>query len=84
MGGENVSGGQKQIISLMRAIIISKPIILLDEPTASLDSKHRLIVYKLIQKMKEQGKTIIISTHDPDLINLGDNIIRLDKGKIVK
>jgi ABC-type multidrug transport system fused ATPase/permease subunit len=77
MGGENMSGGQKQIINLFRSILTKKQIILLDEPTSSLDKKNRLIIYNMINIMKQLKKTIIISTHDTELIDLGEVIITL-------
>ena len=82
-GGEKLSGGQRQIINLFRSILSEKQIILLDEPTSSLDSINRKIIYKMIKGMKKLKKTIIISTHDPELINIGHKIITLQKGKII-
>ena len=80
-GGENMSGGQRQIINLFRAILTKKDIILLDEPTSALDEKNRIIIYKMIKSMAKLNKTIIISTHDPELIKMGNKIIQLNKGK---
>ena len=79
MGGQKLSGGQKQIISIFRALKENKKIILLDEPTSDLDPKTRNIIYKLLLLIKSFNKTIIIVTHDLDLINLGDEIIDLSQ-----
>lgn len=84
LGGGKMSGGQKQIINLFRAILTKKDIILLDEPTSALDEKNRNIIYMMIKSMIKLNKTIIISTHDPELIKLGQKIIQLNKGKIEK
>ena len=77
LAGENLSGGQKQIINLIRFFNIQEPIILLDEPTSSLDKIHRDAVYEIINKFKKDKVTLIIATHDAELIKLGDNIIEL-------
>ncbi len=84
IAGENLSGGQKQIINLFRSLLSKKNIILLDEPTSSLDEKNRNIIYKMIKLMKKLNKTVIISTHDNDLINYSDRIITLENGNIIK
>ena len=77
--GANVSGGQKQYIALMRALLQNKKILLLDEPTSSLDVDAKKILIDVIKKIK--NKTIIISTHDPELVHIFDTVIELDKLK---
>lgn len=71
--GSAISGGQKQFISFIRSIIQNKSIILLDEPSSSLDPKSKQILINLIKRLKD--KTIIITTHDKDLVPLFDKII---------
>ena len=71
--GSSVSGGQRQFISFIRSIIQNKSIILLDEPSSSLDQKSKQTLIGLIKNFK--GKTIIITTHDKDLFPIFDNII---------
>ncbi len=83
IGGENLSGGQKQIINLLRSLLSKKQIILLDEPTSSLDEKNRKIIYNMIKIMKKLNKTLIISTHDNELVNISDRIITLENGEII-
>lgn len=73
--GGKLSGGQKQIVALIRAIIHQKKIILLDEPTSSLDSETKSIFTDLIQSIKD--KTIIVVTHDKTIYDLFDDIIEL-------
>lgn len=73
--GSKLSGGQKQIVALIRSIIHQKKIILLDEPTSSLDSETKQIFIDLIETIKD--KTIIVVTHDKTIYNLFDNIIKL-------
>ena len=60
------------------------PIILADEPTANLDKKTSHFIRDLFKELKYSEKTIIIATHDDDLIALADNIISFDEGKIVE
>ena len=73
--GAKLSGGQKQIVALIRAIIHQKQIILLDEPTSSLDSETKAIFINLIQSIKD--RTIIVVTHDTSIHELFDEIIEL-------
>ena len=77
IGDQKLSGGQKQIISIFRTLKENKNIILLDEPTSDLDPDTRNLIYKLLLSIKSFNKTIIIVTHDLELINLGDEIIDL-------
>ena len=71
--GENLSGGQKAIVHLMRLLINEKSkIIILDEVTASLDNNTRDKIMKYIKYLNKQNKTILLISHDPDVINLCD------------
>jgi len=74
------SGGEKQRINLMKTLIDSPEIILLDEPTASLDMKNRMIILEIIKEMKKQGITMIGIFHNLDEIkNIADDILFLHK-----
>lgn len=73
--GSKLSGGQKQIMALIRAIIQRKSIILLDEPTSSLDSETKKIFISLIESIID--RTIITVTHDKTIHNLFDDFIEL-------
>lgn len=81
--GSNLSGGQKQIVWLIRCLLKKNKVIILDEPTSALDEKSRRNVEKLIDKLA-QSSTLIIITHDKELLNLMDRMIYFDKGKIIK
>lgn len=72
--GSRLSGGQKQIVALLRAILKNKKIILLDEPTSSLDPETKTNVINLIGSL--QNKTILIVSHDKDIYKLFDNVVR--------
>lgn len=75
--GSKLSGGQRQLVYLIRAIVQNKSIFLLDEPSSSLDTTNKQILINLIKNMKT--KTILISTHDNQLMKLFDNVIIMDK-----
>jgi ABC-type multidrug transport system fused ATPase/permease subunit len=77
----NLSGGQKQIVLLTRILFNPKQIILLDEPTASLDSKTKIFTFNIIKYLKSIKSTLIIATHDIELINIVDEVIDLNKIK---
>jgi ATP-binding cassette subfamily C protein LapB len=80
--GDGLSGGQKQSISIARAFIHSAPIILLDEPTNSMDSTHENNFIKAMSGYKT-GKTMLLISHKNILLALTQRLILLDKGKIV-
>jgi ABC-type multidrug transport system fused ATPase/permease subunit len=75
--GERLSGGQRQIVFLLRCLLKKSKIVILDEPTASLDDKTKRIVIELIQKLLHD-KTVIMITHDSSLLKAADQVISLD------
>jgi ABC-type multidrug transport system fused ATPase/permease subunit len=79
--GEKLSGGQRQLIYILRSLIQNKKILLLDEPTASLDVEYTNILINIIKKIN--NKTIIVVTHDENIISVFDKVIELDKGNII-
>ena len=72
-----LSGGEKQRIAIARALITNNDVILADEPTGSVDDENSKGIMKLFKKMNEQGKTIIIVTHDSKIAELCDRIIEI-------
>lgn len=80
-GGSTLSGGEKQRISIARAILKNSPIILLDEATASLDADNELEIRKSIKKLTH-NKTVIVIAHRLNTIKDADQIIVLNNGKI--
>lgn len=80
--GQYLSGGQKQAVALARAVINDPPILLLDEPTASLDhTSEALIMQNLAEYAK--NKTMIMVTHRTSLLKLAEKILVIDAGKVV-
>ena len=67
--GDKLSGGQKQVVLLLRSYFRKNPIILLDEPTSSVDDEHKKYVYQMIKKLNENS-TVLVVTHDQTLANL--------------
>ena len=80
--GSKLSGGQRQVVWLLRALLTTPKVIILDEPTASMDNKSKVEVTKLVKKLGEKS-TIILITHDDILLEYVDRKITFDKGKIV-
>ena len=82
-GGESVSGGQKQLIALTRMVIANKRIILLDEPTASMDEGTEKQIIGMLKNKLEVNQTMVVVTHKPIVLNMVDRIIILTPKGIV-
>ncbi len=80
-----MSGGEKQRVAIARALIHRPDVILADEPTGNLDPYNAKDIIRLLVKINEMGTTVILSTHDKDVINaLGKRVITLEEGKMVR
>jgi ATP-binding cassette subfamily B protein len=80
--GQSLSGGQRQIVYLLRCLFRVTPIILLDEPTASLDNDTKKYIMDILRDLLV-GRTVIIVSHDPLVLEYANRIVKLEKGKIV-
>jgi putative ABC transport system ATP-binding protein len=77
-----LSGGQKQRVAVARALTNNPRIIFADEPTGNLDSKSGEIILNFLQKLNNQGRTIIIVTHEESVTKLAKRVIKILDGKI--
>ncbi len=78
-----LSGGQKQRVAIARALASNPKVLLADEPTGALDTKTSYEVMELIQKINEEGKTVLIVTHEPDIAEMTKRIVHLKDGLII-
>lgn len=75
-----LSGGEQQRVCIARALINNPELLLADEPTGNLDEANEQIVLQTLQKLKNEGKTIILITHNPDLAKFADRTLILQHG----
>lgn len=79
-----LSGGQQQRIAIARALATKPEIILADEPTGNLDSQTGKEVMQILTELNAQGTTVVLITHDSDVANYANRIVRIHDGKIVE
>ncbi len=78
-----LSGGERQRVAIARALMNDPPIILADEPTGNLDSETGSEIIALFKRLSQEGKTIILVTHEKDIARYADRVIEMRDGKIV-
>lgn len=82
---KELSGGEQQRLAIARALVCHPDIIIADEPTGNLDPYNSYEVISLLQKINEAGKTVILATHDREVINkLGKRVITLENGRVLR
>ena len=79
-----MSGGQQQRVAIARAIAQAPPIILADEPTGNLDSNSTREIMDILKSLHEEGRTVILITHDNDIAAQAKRVVKIMDGKIVE
>ena len=79
-----MSGGQQQRVAVARAIAAKPPVILADEPTGILDTKSTKEVMAILHELKDEGRTVIVITHDNEIAEEAERVIRIRDGKVVE
>ncbi|NFP92967.1 ABC transporter ATP-binding protein [Clostridium sporogenes] len=78
-----ISGGQKQRVAIARAIVNNPSVIMADEPTGNLDTKSSVDIMRIFQNLNEEGSTIIMVTHEPDIAKYTKRVVKFRDGHIV-
>ncbi len=78
-----MSGGQQQRVAIARAIVGKAPILMADEPTGALDTKTTVEIMRIFTALHEEGTTIILVTHEPDIATWSQRVLRFRDGKLV-
>ncbi len=81
---EQLSGGEQQRVALVRALVRNPRIILADEPTVFVDEETSRVIFEMFKELRDEGRTLIVSTHDPTLAKIADKGYVLDRGRVVK
>ncbi|MFB3888746.1 MAG: ABC transporter ATP-binding protein [Candidatus Bathyarchaeia archaeon] len=79
-----LSGGEQQRVAFARALANDPPLLLADEPTGNLDTKNGLKVIEILQALKSEGKTVVVSTHDVDIVHLADQTFCIEDGQLAR
>ena len=80
-----LSGGERQRVAIARALVHRPQVVLADEPTGNLDPYHTLDILKLLLKINEMGTTVLLATHNREIVNkLKKRVVTLEKGKVVR
>ena len=81
---DQLSGGQRQRVAIARAVVMEPGLLLADEPTGNLDRASALEVMELLGSMNEDGQTVVLVTHDPEVASRARSAVRMDDGAIVE
>lgn len=79
---KNLSGGELKRVLIARALMNEPKILIADEPTSDLDSKTTIEIMNMLKEINEKGTTIIIVTHDNDLLKYGSRLLEMTDGKL--
>ena len=80
-----LSGGEKQRVAIARAIVNQPDVLMADEPTGNLDPGNTLEIVRLLEKIHELGTTVILATHDKQIVDsLGRRVISMERGRVIR
>ena len=79
-----LSGGEQQRVCIARALINYPQLILADEPTGNLDEANQNLVIEIFRKLHEEGRTIVVVTHDPEVAEVAERTVVLEHGKVAR
>jgi putative ABC transport system ATP-binding protein len=81
---EQLSGGEQQRVAIARALVGDPSLMIADEPTSNLDEENVLAILEILAKLKEEGKTLLLSSHDARVLEggLADTVVRLKNGAL--
>ena len=80
----SLSGGEQQRVALARAVIHGPRLLIADEPTSNVDAETAMEIFSFFKSLREQGTTLIVSTHDELLLELADHHYKMERGKILQ
>jgi putative ABC transport system ATP-binding protein len=78
---DQLSGGERQRVALARALAVEPTVLLVDEPTAELDEENRDRAVGLLRDAADRGAAVVVATHDPEVVDLCDRVVRLVDGR---
>jgi putative ABC transport system ATP-binding protein len=81
---DQLSGGERQRVALARALAVEPAVLLVDEPTAELDEENRDRAVGLLRDAADRGAAVVVATHDPEVVELCDRVVRLVDGRPVE
>ena len=79
-----LSGGQQQRAAVARAIVTNPSLVLADEPTGNLDSQSTKDVLRIFARLNDEGRTVVLITHEPDVAAQAKRVVRLSDGRVVQ